>query len=83
MSSYKLLSDDLDDTASYGSVASSEEKPDNPFADDDTAEHWRQVYERCQYECKDVFDPKLTWSAEEERRLVRKLDGRVCLWAVR
>jgi len=55
---------------------------DNPFKDPTVAQHWREVYENSQYECRHVFDPTLTWSEEEEKRLVRKLDWRVCLWAV-
>lgn len=55
----------------------------NPFRDPTVAQHWRDVYEKSQYECRHVFDPSLSWSEEEERRLVRKLDWRICLWAVR
>lgn len=55
----------------------------NPFRDPAVARHWRDVYEKSQYECRHVFDPSLSWSEEEERRLVRKLDWRICLWAVR
>lgn len=54
----------------------------NPFRDPVVAHHWREVYEQSKYECRHVFDPSLTWSEEEEKRLVRKLDWRVCLWAV-
>ncbi len=54
----------------------------NPFADPVAAEHWRQVYEKSRYECRHVFDPNLTWTEEEEKRIVRKLDWRICLWAV-
>lgn len=54
----------------------------NPFRDPAVAQHWREVYEKSDYECRHVFDPSLTWSEEEERRLVRKLDWRICLWAV-
>ncbi|KAK4140866.1 MFS general substrate transporter [Dichotomopilus funicola] len=53
----------------------------NPFADPAAAEHWRQVYEKSQYECRHVYDPTLTWTEEEEKQIVRKLDWRVCLWA--
>ena len=53
----------------------------NPFLDPDVAAHWRKVYDDATYECRHVLDPHLTWSREEERRLVRKLDWRVCLWA--
>jgi hypothetical protein len=54
----------------------------NPFADPETAEHWRQAYEKSQYECRHVFDPTLRWTEEEEKKIVRKLDWRICLWAV-
>lgn len=55
----------------------------NPFQNPEVAEHWRLTYEKSQYECRHVFDPSLTWSEEEEKRLIRKLDWRICLWAVR
>ena len=32
------------------------------------------------YEGKHRYDPKATWSREEERSLIRKLDVRVCAW---
>ncbi len=54
----------------------------NPFRDPVVAQHWREVYETSKYECRHVFDPTLTWTTEEEKRLVRKLDWRICLWAV-
>ncbi|KAJ6157777.1 pantothenate transporter [Penicillium chermesinum] len=69
---------------SYGTVEELDgESTDsnNPFLDPDAAEHWRGVYDKAQYECRDVFDPAFTWSPEEERRLLRKLDWRICLWA--
>lgn len=53
----------------------------NPFENSDVAEHWRLTYEKSQYECRHVFDPSLTWSTEEEKRLIRKIDWRICLWA--
>lgn len=53
----------------------------NPFLDPDVAAYWRGVYDSANYECRHVFDPHFTWSEEEERKLVRKLDWRVCLWA--
>ncbi|KAJ5166991.1 uncharacterized protein N7482_005772 [Penicillium canariense] len=70
-------------TRSYGTLEPNGENSDtsNPFLDPDVAEYWREVYEKAQYECRHVFDPKLTWSPEEEKRLVRKLDWRICLWA--
>ena len=53
----------------------------NPFLDPDVAEHWAAVYEKSQYESRHAFDPSFTWSEEEERKLVRRLDWRVCFWA--
>lgn len=55
----------------------------NPFLDPETAEYWKKVYDGCDYECRHAFDPTLTWSKREEQELVRKLDWKVCLWAVR
>lgn len=54
----------------------------NPFLDPDVAEHWAVTYEKSQYECRHVFDPTFTWTEEEEKKLVRRLDWHVCLWAV-
>ncbi|KAI0814021.1 major facilitator superfamily domain-containing protein [Xylaria sp. FL0064] len=54
---------------------------DNPFADPRSATQWKQVYDDCNYECRHVFDATLDWTEEEEKRIVRKLDWRVCLWA--
>ncbi|EFX04083.1 allantoate permease [Grosmannia clavigera kw1407] len=53
----------------------------NPFSDPTVAEYWRATYEQSSYECRHVFDPLATWTPEEERRLIRKLDWHVCLWA--
>lgn len=69
---------DSDDSA----LESGHSTKTNPFADPVVADRWRDVYEKASYEARHVFDPNLTWSAEEERRLVRKLDWHVCLWAV-
>lgn len=53
----------------------------NPFADPVVAEYYRDLYEKSQYECRSAFDPDFTWTAEEERRLVRKLNWRVAFTA--
>ncbi|KAJ5222420.1 uncharacterized protein N7469_008660 [Penicillium citrinum] len=68
---------------SYGTLEPDGENRDNrnPFLDPEAAEYWRTVYEKAQYECRHVFDPSLTWTAEEEKAIVRKLDWRICLWA--
>ena len=46
---------------------------DHPFSDPVTAQHWRGVYEKAKYEGRHRFDPKYTWTAEEEKKLVRKV----------
>ncbi|ODQ78820.1 hypothetical protein BABINDRAFT_172102 [Babjeviella inositovora NRRL Y-12698] len=53
----------------------------NPFLDPTVEEHYRAVYENCQYECRHEFDPHMEWTPEEESRLVRKLDLRVAALA--
>ncbi|CZR59453.1 probable permease of the major facilitator superfamily [Phialocephala subalpina] len=63
------------------SVDTDRDLSDNPFSDPDIAAHYAALYEKSQYECRHVFDPTLAWSAEEEKKLVRKLDWHVCLWA--
>ncbi|KAH7117545.1 major facilitator superfamily domain-containing protein [Dendryphion nanum] len=74
-------------TASYSALDQEDQfapdlnTTDNPFADPDVAEYWKNVYNQAHYECRHVFDPKMTWSEAEEKALVRKLDLRVCLWA--
>ncbi|KAL2264483.1 hypothetical protein VTJ83DRAFT_6993 [Remersonia thermophila] len=63
------------DADDYGST------DDHIFSDPTTAEYWRGVYEKAGYENRHRFDPHFTWTAEEERKLVRKIDLRIMLWA--
>ncbi|KAI1378359.1 MFS general substrate transporter [Hypoxylon crocopeplum] len=51
------------------------------FSDPSVAEHWRAVYEKARYENRHRFDPEYKWTAAEERRLVRKIDARIMVWA--
>ncbi|KAK4034402.1 major facilitator superfamily domain-containing protein [Parachaetomium inaequale] len=53
----------------------------NPFLDPNVAAHWQQVYDEAQYECRHAFDATLVWTEEEEKRVIRKLDWRICTWA--
>ncbi|KAL6709207.1 hypothetical protein ACN47E_002023 [Coniothyrium glycines] len=54
---------------------------DHPFTDRATAQYWRDRYEAAEYEGRHRFDPDYTWTAEEEKKLVRRLDWRITLWA--
>ncbi|KAI0115281.1 MFS general substrate transporter [Daldinia grandis] len=54
---------------------------DHVFSDPSVAEYWRAKYEKASYENRHRFDPEYKWTAEEERRLVRKVDARIMVWA--
>lgn len=43
------------------------------FSDPDVADYWRKKYEAVGYENVHRFDPTYTWTAEEEKRLVKKV----------
>ncbi len=58
-----------------------EDETDNVFRDPEIAEYYANIYEETKYECRHEFDPSAEWTPQEEKRLVRKLDVRVCLWA--
>lgn len=62
--------------------SSSSENEDHIFQDPIIAEHYKQLYEETQYECRHHFDPEFTWTAEEEKKVVRKSDWYVTLWAL-
>lgn len=73
---------DVTETNVNGTLVAGHLDHSNPFADPAVAEHYREVYETSKYESRSAFDPTLEWTKEEERKLVRKLDWHVCLWAV-
>jgi hypothetical protein len=52
----------------------------NPFSDPEVRDYYVAMYEKSQYECRHVFDADLTWTQEEEKKLVRKLDLRGMNW---
>lgn len=60
---------------------SSAEKLDHVFQDPIVAEHYSKLYETCDYECKDWFDPEFTWTEEEDKKVVWKNDWHVTFWA--
>lgn len=45
------------------------------FSDPKVAEYWKGVYEKANYEGRHNFDPEITWSAEEEKKLRWKVGG--------
>lgn len=51
------------------------------FQDEKVAEHWRQLYDRTNYENRHRFDPNLEWTAAEEKSVLRKVDKRVLVWS--
>jgi hypothetical protein len=71
-------------TDSASSQSSGETPPSHgsygahPFKDVAIAQYWRDVYENAKYEGWHHFDPSYTWSAAEEKRLVRKVSVRRC-----
>lgn len=48
----------------------------NVFADPEIRDFYVKMYEKAKYECRHVFDADLTWTAEEEKKLIRKIDWR-------
>ncbi|EED17183.1 pantothenate transporter, putative [Talaromyces stipitatus ATCC 10500] len=55
--------------------------PHNIFSNPKILEYYTELYEKANYECRHLLDPSLEWTRKEERKLVRKLDWHVCLWA--
>ena len=43
------------------------------FTDPSRSEHWSGVYEASKYECRHRFDPTFEWSAEDEKKVLRKV----------
>jgi len=73
--SSNVSQENLADGDGYGS------SDEHLFKDPNVANHWRGVYEKAGYENRHKFDPDFTWTAEEEKKLVRKIDFRIMTWA--
>ncbi|KAK4215074.1 major facilitator superfamily domain-containing protein [Rhypophila decipiens] len=54
---------------------------DHAFSDPTVANHWRGIYESARYENRHRFDPGFKWTPDEEKKLVRKIDMRIMVWA--
>lgn len=74
-------SDTASSTTTKGEVPHHGSYEDHPFAEPATAQYWRDRYEVAKYEGRHRFDPNYTWTAEEEKKLVRRLDWRITFWA--
>ncbi|KAK6205674.1 putative permease [Scheffersomyces amazonensis] len=61
---------------------SSDETQDHIFQDPVIAEYYRELYESTKYECRTHFDPEFTWTSNEEKKVVRKTDWYVTIWAL-
>lgn len=46
----------------------------NIFLDPEVRDHYIKLYEDAKYECRHLFDAEATWTPEEEKKLVRRLD---------
>jgi hypothetical protein len=46
----------------------------NVFADPEVRDYYTKLYEDVKYECRHAFDADATWTEEEERKVVRRLD---------
>lgn len=71
----------IDDEANFELEGSKDIRFHHVFQDPVMLEYYQGVYEKSNYECKDYLDPDLTWTLEEERKIVRKTDLNVVLWA--
>lgn len=68
-------------TLSIESDTASERSYDHVFQDPELLAYYRDLYEKTNYECKDYLDPELTWTPEEDRKIVWKNDWYVTFWA--
>lgn len=62
-----------DQTRADSGNESASSADEHAFSDPNVADHWRKIYEKAEYENRHRFDPNYIWTAEEERRLVRKV----------
>lgn len=76
---YDITKDEYDIEIESLNTDKEEEALENIFCDAKVAAHYAEVYEKSQYECRHLFDPKFAWSKEEERKTVRKNDWNVTL----
>ncbi|CUS25203.1 LAQU0S35e00122g1_1 [Lachancea quebecensis] len=86
----RALEDENDSTSSQKelflvdveNVSTGSSTEDNIFKDPSVASYYSSVYEKCQYECRHLFDPDFTWNKQEERKVVWKNDWYVTFWTL-
>ncbi|KAK3984423.1 major facilitator superfamily domain-containing protein [Cladorrhinum sp. PSN332] len=51
------------------------------FSDPSVAKHWRGVYKKAAYENRHRFQSEFQWTAEEEKKVLKKIDVRIMILA--
>ena len=77
----KKLNARVEIATEVSSLSSEERLQTHVFQDPVIAEYYRQVYENTKYECREYVDHDLTWTKEEESKIVWKNDWYVTFWA--
>ncbi|KAM3538804.1 hypothetical protein ARSEF1564_008281 [Beauveria bassiana] len=65
------------DSANTSEASAKDRLYGNVFVNGGSAQHYEPIPE---YEGRHRYDPKAEWTPKEEKRLVRKLDYRICSW---
>ncbi|KAI5956682.1 hypothetical protein KGF57_003402 [Candida theae] len=78
---FKEVEKNIETEISSITETSSRTQSVNPFVDPATAQYYRELYEKTNYECRSAFDPDFEWTETEEKKVVRKLNVRVALAA--
>lgn len=69
------------ETVSLESDTSNEKSYDHVFQDPQALAYYKDLYEKTNYECRHHLDPDITWTPEEEKKILRKNDWYVTFWA--
>lgn len=64
------------------STDSGSEDSSNIFKDPAIATYYSEIYDKSQYECRHLFDPEFTWTAKEDKQILRKNDWYVTFWTL-
>lgn len=77
------LSGSMEKVIVRGDIESSSGHSSNEhdFQNPEKAKFWMEEYEKANYESRHLIDPEMSWTPQEERRVVLKSDFHACLWA--